>query len=227
MRSKFLSKEAEPPLGALMENCQASGERFFRLYHKYCGGPDKDTLFNLLNSTHSLNDRLRKATGEHFFNCNEFVALKTLRNLFHHETELVNEVRIIPVEKLPSISTDLLFLCLVPSRLVLLSFEQLDSKRRARDEEIASRMLNWYGNVVNINPCMFNFAVHAFEKLKELGVQIGGNEYREFQACYELEEEAGHSHFVTGDISCHAGSVEQILKLAFANVCYGEETGTG
>lgn len=204
--------------GPLMESCQAAGERFFRLYHGHCVEPDKDTLFNLLNSIHSLNDRLRKATGEHFFNCNEFVALKALRNLFHHEAELVNEVRIIPVEKLPPVSTDLLFLCLVPNRLVLLSFEQLDRKRHTHEEETIRSTLKWYRNVVNINPCVFNFAVHAFEKLKALGVQIGGNEYAEFQASYEFEEEAGHSHFITGDIICHAGSVEEVLAVAFANV---------
>ena len=204
--------------GAPMESCQAAGERFFRLYYRHCVEPDKDTLFNLLNSIHSLNDRLRKATSEHFFNCNEFVALKALRNLFHHEAELVNEVRIIPVKKLPPVSTDLLFLCLVPSRLVLLSIEQLNSKRRAREEEIVHSTLKWYGSIVYINPCLFNFAVHAFEKLKALGVQIGGDEYAEFQARYEFEEEAKHSHFITGDIICHAGSVEEVLTVAFANV---------
>ena len=201
-----------------MDDCQAVGERFFRLYHGHCGEPDKDTLFNLLNSIHSLNDRIRKATGEHFFSCNEFVALKALRNLFHHEAELINEIRIIPVEKLPSVSTDLLFLCLIPSRLVLLSFEQLDRKRRAHEEEIVRSMLKWYGNVVNINPCLFNFAVHVFEKLRALDIHIGGDKYAEFQASYEFEEEAGHSHFITGDIICHAGSVEKVVAMAFANV---------
>ena len=106
----------------------------------------------------------------------------------------------------------------MPSRLVLLSIEQLNSKRRAREEEIVRSTLKWYGNIVNINPCLFNFAVHTFEKLKELAVQIGGDEYAEFQARYEFEEEAGHSHFITGDIICHAGSVEEVLTVAFANV---------
>lgn len=200
-----------------MESCQAAAERFFRLYHKYCVEHDQDTLFNLLNSIHSLNDKLMKATGEHFYDCNEFISLKALRNLFHHEAELANEVRIIPVEKLPPLSTDLLSLCLVPRSLVLQSFEQLERKRRAHEEDIIRSTLKWYGNVVNINPCMFNFTVHAFEKLKARDVHISGNEYAELRASYEFEEEAGHSHFVTGDISCHAGSVEQILKKAFAN----------
>lgn len=202
----------------LMKSCQAAGERFFRVYHKHCVKPDKDTLFNLLNSIHGLNDKVRKATGGLFFGCNEFIALKALRNLFHHEVELVNEVRIIPVEKLPLLSTDSLFLCLVPRDLVLQSFEQLERKRRAHEEGIIRSTLKWYGNVVNINPCVFNFAVHVFEKLQALGVQVGGDEYAEFQARYEFEEEAGHSHFISGDIICHAGSVEQVLAVAFANV---------
>jgi hypothetical protein len=74
-----------------MESSQAAAERFFRFYHRYCIEPDQDTLFNLLNSIHSLNDRLKKATGEHFYECYEFLTLKALRNLFHHEAELVNE----------------------------------------------------------------------------------------------------------------------------------------
>lgn len=202
----------------LMKSCQAAGERFFRVYHKHCVKPDKDTLFNLLNSTHGLNDKVRKATGGHFFGCNEFIALKALRNLFHHEVELVNEVRIIPVEKLPLLSTDSPFLCLVPRDLVLQSFAQLERKRRVHEEGIIRSTLKWYGNVVNINPCLFNFAVHVFEKLKTLGVQVGGDEYAEFQASYEFEDEAGHSHFIAGDIICHAGSVEQVLAVAFENV---------
>ncbi len=200
-----------------MKSCQAAAERFFRLYHRCCVEHDQDTLFNLLNSIHSLNDRLQKATSERFYDCNEFVVLKALRNLFHHEAEIVNELRIIPVEKLPPISTDLLFLCLVPRSLVLQSLEQLERKRRMHEEDIIRSTLKWYGNVVNINPCIFNFAVHVFEKLKGLDVHIGGNEYAEFRASYEFEEEAGYSHFVTGDISCHAESVEQVLELAFTD----------
>lgn len=123
-----------------------------------------------------------------------------------------------PVAKLPPISTDLLFLCLVPNSLVLLSFEHLDTKRRVHEEAIIRNTLKWYKNVVNINPCLFNFAIYAFEKLKALEFKFDGNEYAEFEHSYRFEEEAGHSHFVTGDISCHAGSIDEVLAVAFADV---------
>jgi len=195
-----------------------AGERFFRLYGKHCVEPDQDTLFNLLNSIHSLNDRLNKATGKNFFECHEFIALKALRNLFHHEAELINQVRPILVANVPSISTDLIFLCLVPADLVVRSIEQIDKRWSERDGPIIRATLKWYAGVVNINPCIFNFAVHAFEKLKALEISVAGVEYDAFARSYRFEEEFGHSHFVNGDISTHAGSIEQVLAVAFADV---------
>ncbi|WP_221886558.1 hypothetical protein, partial [Vibrio cholerae] len=79
-------------------------------------------------------------------------------------------------------------------------------------------VLGWYGAVVNINPCIFNFMVKAFEYLESKGIELSGSEYLDFAASYEFETENGHSHFVTGVIGCHAGSVEEVLKKAFASV---------
>ncbi len=200
-----------------MTTCKFAGERFFRFYHSHCVSPDDDTLFSLLNAIHSLNDKLQKATSDNFFECHEFIVLKALRNLFHHEAELIHEVRSISVACLP-ISTDLMFLCLVPRSLVFQSIERLDKKRRVQDEAIIRSTLKWYGNVVNINPCLFNFAVHAFEKFRAIGCKIEGDEYAEFEHSYHLEDDNGHSHFVTGDINCLAGNVEEVLAVAFADV---------
>ena len=86
-----------------MDATIAACKRFFRLYHKHCVSPDPDTLFNLLNGIHSLNDKLNSSRKENFFKCSEFIALKALRNLFHHQEELINALRIIPVNDLPPI----------------------------------------------------------------------------------------------------------------------------
>lgn len=200
-----------------MTACKSAGERFFRLYHRHCVSPDTDTLFNLLNAIHSMNDKLQKATSDNFFGCHEFIALKALRNLLHHEAELINKVRTIPVGNLP-ICCDLMFLCLIPKSLVFQAIKQIDKKRRVQDEAIIRSTLKWYGNVVNINPCIFNFAVHAFEKLRAVGVEMDGDEYTKFEISYQFEEDAWHSHFVSGDIICQAGNVEDILAVAFADV---------
>lgn len=202
---------------ASMMACKSAAERFFRYYHRYCVAPDVDVLFELLNAIHSLNDKLRKATSESFFGFSEFIALKALRNLLHHEAELVHEVRPISVSEL-HITSDMQFLCLVPRDLVEKAIEQLDKKWRVRDEEAIRSTLKWYGQVVNINPCIFNFAVHAFETLRKVGIELDGDEYAEFERSYEFEERAGYSHFITGDIICLLGDVEAVLNSAFRGI---------
>ncbi|MEZ8191237.1 hypothetical protein [Vibrio sp. 1F279] len=195
-----------------------ASERAFRLYQAHCINPSLDTLFNFLNAVHSLNDKLGKAKLGGFFDIQEFIALKALRNLFHHQEELVNELRIIPVQNLPPITTDLLYLCLVPTNLVEDAISTIPNKYRADEEVVIRSVLGWYGDVVNINPCIFNFMVKVYEYLGNKGIEISGEEYLDFASSYEFEVKNGHSHYVTGEISCHAGSVEEVLRKAFASV---------
>ena len=92
-------------------------DRFFRSYAQHCIAPDHDTLFNMLSALHSLNDKFGKSKMRNLFGSRNFTALKALRNLFHHQTELLHEVKIIPVQDLPPLTTDLLIVCLVEKRL--------------------------------------------------------------------------------------------------------------
>jgi hypothetical protein len=200
-----------------MKAVVAASERVFRLYHSHCVSPTLDTLFNFLNAIHSLNDKLGKVDLGGFFDIQEFIAIKALRNIFHHQEELINELRLIPAQDLPPVSTDLLYLCLVPTKLVEEAISNIPKKYRADEEVLIKSVLGWYGEVVNINPCIFNFMVKAFEYLKSKGVELSGDEYLEFSNSYEFETECGHSHFVTGVISCHAGSVVEIIKKTFAS----------
>jgi len=195
-----------------------ASERVFRIYNSHCISPDLDTLFNLLNAIHSLNDKLIKSKQFNFFDWDEFIALKALRNVFHHQEELLNELRLIPVQELPPITTDLLFLCLVPSKLVEASIETIPKKYRVTEEPIIKSVLGWYGEVVNINPCIFNFMVKLYEEISKTEIELKCNEYSEFNNSYQFETDNGHSHFVTGVISCHASSVNTVLEKAYANV---------
>lgn len=156
-----------------MDNIKPAFERFFRLYYKLCNQPDEDTIFSLLNATHSLNDKLNNSINENFFDSDEFIAIKALRNLFHHHCEVVSKLKIIPAAQMPEITTDVLYLCLVPRLLVEKSFEYISPKYRKEQEKIIQSTLKWYGNVVNIYPCLFNFSVTVFEKTKKNRNRVG------------------------------------------------------
>lgn len=77
--------------------------------NNHCVAPDLDTLHNLLNALHSLNDRLDKAVGRDLHEIEEFVTLKVLRNFAHHQEEVRANVRIVPTPA----QSDLMTMCIV------------------------------------------------------------------------------------------------------------------
>ncbi len=195
---------------------KAASERFFRLYNKYCIGPDADSLFNLLNAIHSLNDKLNSKGSGDFFEENEFIALKALRNFFHHQEELINEIKIIPINDLPEISTDTMYLCLVHKNFINNALLAVNQRHREKSEIAILDVLLFYEDIVDINPCIFNFAVKVFEKVNEIGLVLVCKEYEDYRDSYEFEDQQGISHFVEGVISCHAGNINEVLTTVYA-----------
>ncbi|MBY5867832.1 hypothetical protein [Rhizobium leguminosarum] len=191
-------------------NAAATAERLMRAYHSHCTAPDLDTLFGLLEAAHSASDRLEKAVGIGFIDVPEFLALKCLRNYFHHHEELRHTVRVIPVAGLP-IQTDLMFMCLVPCSLIEEAIGQAPGRFTAQTQAACEYAFHWYGTIVNINPCLFNFVVHAYERLLAAGIRISGDEADDFRRSYDFEADAGHSHFVDGRISTTAGTIDKLL----------------
>ncbi|MFG1317610.1 hypothetical protein [Xanthobacter autotrophicus] len=196
---------------ANLADVSAASERFFRFYVAHCESPDLDTLFALLQAGHSLNDRLQKGAGLDFFNIPEFTALKCLRNYFHHHEELRHVVSIFPVGDYP-IVTDLLYLCLVPRESVMMAIDQIKSQS-AKDKarQACQDVFHLYGQVVNINPALFNFVVAAYERLKEANVVLTGVAVEKFEQSYRYEEENGFSHVINGKLETMAGSVDDLL----------------
>jgi hypothetical protein len=197
-----------------VNSLNAAIDRFFRSYFNHCVVPNEDTLLILLNALHSLNDRLQNEVRQNFFGSSNFIALKALRNLFHHHTELIHEIKIIPVQDLPPMTTDLLIVCLVPRALIERAGSESDRRYR---EHVRSAFdaFKWYGSIVNIQPCVFNVAVDVFELVDTLDVHPSSEAYSLFADSYLLEEQNGHNHRVTGDIWCVAGSVTEILSTVF------------
>ena len=190
-------------------NVSAASERFFRLYKAHCVSPSRDTLFSLLEAAHSLNDRLKVGAAADFFDVQEFAALKCLRNYFHHQQELQQVVRLIPIGGYP-ITTDLITLCLVPRDNVVSAIE---ATKRYQEEtrQACHQMFHWYGPVVNINPALFNFVVAAYERMRDRGIPLAGEAVEEFEASYVYEEENNLSHVVNGRLATSTGSIDELL----------------
>lgn len=201
------------PNQAQINNCSEAAERVFRLYHRHCVAENNDTLFNLLNAAHSLNDRLRLSMDIDFFGIDEFIALKALRNFFHHEQELVNQIKTIPIRPGMPILSDLAQMCLVPAGLVRRAIE---TERREENRPRIDAVLLWYGNVVDIYPCVFNYIVHVYEVLKGLEVPLGGDEVDHFVASYNFEEANMYSHFASGRIICRSGDAAEVLQEIYS-----------
>lgn len=199
-----------------MNDLQTAAARFFRYYEAHCLTPNSDTLFNFLNALHSLNDRMKKTAKENFFGSDEFVALKALRNLYHHQEELLNEVRVIPILPEMPIQSDLLTMCLIPKDGVE---RAVKGEKRQGNRSRIKPPLKFYGDVANINPAIFNFAVIVFEKLRSLSVLATVNDeaWNNFAGSYDSETANGHSHFVSGDIFCRAGDVDVIVNAIYEN----------
>lgn len=164
--SGLAASMTNPDESPALQSAANAAARLFRAYEAHSLSPGPDTLFHTLTAMHSLNDKLRKAEVQDFEHLEEFTALKALRNFAHHQDEIDANVRVIPT---PAVS-DLAFLCLVRRDQVERAIETAAQKWRAETRAACELRFHWYGEAVNINPCLFNFMVHAYEQLIAAGV---------------------------------------------------------
>lgn len=193
--------------GQAIRSASDAAGRLFRTYERHCREPSSDTFFDLLTAAHSLNDRLQKAVGRDFHSIEEFVALKAIRNLAHHQEELRSNVRVIPT---PAYS-DLAMMCVVRRDQIERAIEITPKRWREDTRAACESVFHWYGLAVNINPCVFNFMVKAYEALSEVGVRPAEEDIANFEASYRYENEEGHSHYVDGKLSAHAAEISALL----------------
>lgn len=188
--------------------------RLFRAYEQHCQNADLDTLFATLNALHSLNDRLKKAINDDFHKFEEFVALKALRNLTHHAEELHSNMRVVPS---PGLS-DLMALCVVRRDQVENAIAGTEKRWRESTKAACEKVFHWYGQAVNINPCIFNFMVHVYEMLENVELMPDDEASNTFREAYLSETENDHSHFIAGRISGRAGDIDSILSAIVENL---------
>jgi Magnesium chelatase, subunit ChlI len=203
-----------PSICGRSEMATDAAGRLFRSYEGHCKAPGPDTLFETLTAMHSLNDRLKKTVGSDFHGIQEFVALKALRNFAHHQEEVRANVRVIPA---PAIS-DLRVLCLVRGDQVERAIESADKRWRVDTRAACEATFHWYGEAVNINPCLFNLVVRAYETLQQLDVRLPADAVADFEASYRYEEARGLSHTVDGRLTAHAADLNAILSNVVADL---------
>ncbi len=197
-----------------MQSAATAAARLFRAYEAHCRAAGPDTLFNTLTAMHSLNDKLKKANVQDFEHLEEFAALKALRNFAHHQDDMNANVRVIPS---PAVS-DLAFLCLVRRDQVEQAIGTVGQKWRAETHAACEGRFHWYGEAVNINPCLFNFMVHAYEQLVAAGVKPDPASVETFETSYQFEAREGHAHLIDGRMAGPAGRIEQMLTAVVANL---------
>jgi hypothetical protein len=190
----------------------AAVERYFRAYFRHSTAADRDSLFALLNTLHSLNDKLVGALGRDLHGSAPFTVLRKLRNLFHHRDELIHEIRLVRVEDVPDLIGDLAVVCLVPRALILKS---LDREKNPAVRKSVVATLRWYGDVADIEPCVFNAAVDVYETVTEAGLELAAPEFDAFRKSYERETRQGLDHRIAGLISCKAGDAGLVVERLF------------
>lgn len=182
-------------------DCIAEAKRFFKYYYRFCESPDSDDLRELLASAYSANDKLRKAGMGNFFESEEFLAIKAIRNFFIHQAELLNETKSLPVISEVPISGETNIVCLVPVE----RFKLIKEASNETANESLDKTMVFYRDFVDIYPCIFNFGVKFYFFIKDLDFNLDTEEVLNLENSLEFERENGYSHYIKGGISLPLG----------------------
>lgn len=193
------------------KNITPAINRLFRSYLEYTQDTSEDTLFLLLTALHSLDDRLKPVHGRLFFEIPEYVTLKALRNHFHHGGELNYVLRVKALGK-NFLPVDLLHACLISTVDCVAAIEGAKEKYRNGVLQAFADTTKVYGEVADINPCIFNGIVKIYETLNNLGLAGENAAYEQFEIAYDLETKNGFSHYVTGGVQTHAANAHLVSK---------------
>lgn len=119
------------------------------------------------------------------------------------------------------VHTDLLYTCLVSKADCIAAVDGTIEKYRAATYDAVAATFKDWGDVVDVNPCVFNCVVKAFEALHRLGEAGTSEEYDEFAKQYAWETEAGYSHHISGTVLLRPNDVDNYF--AFMQRLYAGE----
>jgi hypothetical protein len=184
--------------------------RLCRQYVALLESPTVDSLFNWLNALHSMHDRVSAGMRSELFKSGEFIALKAIRNHFHHGGEVRHRARVV-LAKDVAIMSDLLILCLISRADAETSLDGIEKQYKAQQKPLGKRALKWYGPTVNLYPAIFNLMAKLVLLAREHGMESDDDAFERLAEAVDGDLEEGRSITVTGDIGTHAGTVDQVL----------------
>jgi hypothetical protein len=197
------------------EDCLAEIKRFFKYYAGYCQSPDPDAVREVLASTYSINDKLRKAGYPDFFDSDEFLAIKAIRNHAIHQSEIHNKARALPLASRVQIQADLTILCLIPKDVMALISEGVGQRGKSAIENSCV----YYKNYVDIYPCIFNFGVQLFLYTEKNSLEVDTIEYLEFKSSIDYERKNEYPHHVKGGFELlSGGDVDEFIETRLHSI---------
>ena len=176
------------------DDCLAEIKRFFKHYLFFCQSPDPDSVREVFASAYSVNDKVRKAGYPNFFDSDEFLAIKTIRNYAIHQAEIYNRAQALPLISTIPFEAELSVLCLIP---ISIAAKILESTTPESADAI-KRTCIFYRNYVDIYPCIFNFGVQLFLYTETNSFGIDSKEYLEFASSIKYERKNSYRHHAVG-----------------------------
>jgi hypothetical protein len=197
------------------DDCLAEIKRFFKNYMSYCQSPDPDAVREVLASTYSINDKVRKARYPSFFDSDEFLSIKAIRNYAIHQAEIYNSARALPLLSESLIEADLCILCLLPLDVIDAICENTNLEGRTAIQKSCV----FYKNYVDIYPCIFNFGVQLFLYTERNSLTVSTREYLEFKNSIEFERKHGYPHHVKGGFKLpHGGDINEFVESSLHTI---------
>ncbi|HHL4067636.1 TPA: hypothetical protein ACQ7SR_001027 [Klebsiella pneumoniae] len=183
------------------DDCLAEIKRFLKYYFHFCKSPDPDSVREVLASAYSINDKFRKAGYQDFFDDNNFLAIKAIRNYAIHQSEIYNEAKSLPLISKEPIQADLSILCLLPLEVI----SRITASVSVASQSAIKKTCVFYKKYVDIYPCIFNFGVTLFLYTEENGLGVDSLEYENFKNSINYERINNLPHHINGGFTLPSG----------------------
>ena len=199
----------------IKDDCLAEIKRFFKYYMAFCQSPDPDAVREVLASAYSANDKLRKAGYPNFFDSDEFLSIKAIRNYAIHQAEIYNNARALPLASEVPIVAQLSILCLIPLDVI----ESICDNSKSEVRGAVEKSCVYYKKYVDIYPCIFNFGVQLFLYTEKNSLDVSSVEYLEFKNSIEYEKVHNYPHYVKGGFELpYGGDVNEFIESSLHSI---------